>query len=330
MRLDATAYLAPAGFEAQLRSELRGVTEVHGRLLVAPGPRQAAHWAQNIWLAPERLSITSIGDAARQLRAIQRNWAHLPHAHHRRALLIAEQLPHVSARPLQFPAPAPRAPLGSWVLLDPSTVLASGACTSPFPNGEVHFVEPESGPPNRAYLKLWEALTTLGAHPSPGERCLDAGASPGGWTWALAQLGAQVVALDRAPLDPRVAELPGVEERRQSAFGLEPDAESFDWVFCDVVCYPERLWRWVEGWLERGNMHHMVCTVKFQGEDHYGPIADFSSVPGSRLVHLSHNKHELTWIWSRESARSPELAAPGGSTPPDSPSAPPAPRGSPA
>ena len=48
-------------------------------------------------------------------------------------------------------------------LLDANTLLAATRCTSAFPNGEVAFVEDSETPPNRAYLKLWEALTLLGA-----------------------------------------------------------------------------------------------------------------------------------------------------------------------
>src|SRR5262249_13278786 len=152
-------------------------------------------------------------DAARQLRAIQRNWALYSHAFHRRAALIAETLPKVSAKPLRFPDPAPSAPLGSWTLLDPATVLASPRCSSPFPNGEVRFVEDRAAPPSRAYLKLWEAFTLIGTHPAPGELCLDLGSAPGGWDWVLHGLGAPVVSVDKAPLDPRIAALPGIEYR---------------------------------------------------------------------------------------------------------------------
>ena len=143
--------------------------------------------------------------------------------HHRRAALIQERLPHVSAKPIVFPAAAPTAPLGSWTLLAPDRLLAAAHCSSPFPNGEVEFIEDKTGPPNRAYLKLWEALVRLRRWPQPGERCLDLGASPGGWTWVLAKLGANVIAIDKAPLDPRIAAMPGVEWRGESAFALEPD-----------------------------------------------------------------------------------------------------------
>jgi 23S rRNA (cytidine2498-2'-O)-methyltransferase len=295
--LDAVAYLAPRGLEGQLLAELSRVSAVHGRLVLAEGERQAAHWAQNVWLRPVRVPIESIGDAARKLRAIQRNWAAYSFRLHRRTKLIQEALPHVAAKPLEFPAKAPSAPLGSWTLLDESTVLASAECTSPFPNGEAAFVEHRVGPPTRAYLKLWEALTLLGARPREGERCLDAGASPGGWTWALARLGARVTAVDRAPLDPRVAAMDGVASVQASAFSFDPKRDGpFDWVFSDVVCYPDRLWKWVRRWLDAGTCRRFVCTLKFQGDSHYGAIRDFESVPGSRIVHLSSNKHELTWM----------------------------------
>ncbi|MBI4600980.1 MAG: hypothetical protein HY721_03380 [Planctomycetes bacterium] len=309
-RLDLTAYLAAEGFERQLIAELGDVEAVRGRLVLARGPRRRACWAQNVWLAPLRIPVGSIQDAARKLRSIQRNWAFCPVAHHRRAALVQELLPHVSAKPPQFPCLPPEAPLGSWALLERDLVLASPSCTSPFPNGVATFVEPRSGPPNRAYLKLWEALALLGCWPAPGERCLDAGSSPGGWAWALSRLGASVLCVDRAPLAPSVARLRGIEHRRASAFSVQPrESEPLDWILSDVVCYPERLWTWVERWLASGKCSRFVCTVKFQGTAHYGAIDRFAAVPGSRLVHLSHNKHELTWMFAA-SSRGPSSGSP--------------------
>ncbi|MDE2513691.1 MAG: hypothetical protein KGL22_06265, partial [Alphaproteobacteria bacterium] len=93
-----TGYLAPAGFVAELKHELgAAVRATHGRLVIADGPPRPVAWVANIWHAPQRLPITSIGDAAKQLRAIQRNWALYPTAHHRRAALVVDKLPKVSA-----------------------------------------------------------------------------------------------------------------------------------------------------------------------------------------------------------------------------------------
>lgn len=296
-----TGYLAAAGFEAELRRELAraGVRlrAAHGRLLLAEGPALRPAWAQNIWHDPRELPAPSIKQAARALCDLQRNWALLSTAHHRRAALIAAQLPHVSARPLVFLEPPPAAPLGGWSLIAPETMLAAPATESPFPHGEAAFVEDRQGPPNRAYLKLWEALTLIGARPGPGERCLDLGAAPGGWSWVLQSLGAEVVAVDKAPLAPRIAALPRIDVRRDSAFGLRPrQAGAFDWLVCDVACYPAKLLDLVRRWLDAGGVRNFVCTIKFQGMSDGDTQAAFAAIPGSRLMHLHHNKHELTWI----------------------------------
>ena len=292
-----TAYLAAAGYTAELAEELGTVERTHGRLLLAAGPPHRAAWAANVWLDPVEIPIASIGDAAAKLRAIQRNWAvYAPHRH-RRAVLIQERLPRVSAKPLVFGMPPPTAPLGSWTLLDADTVLAAPNCTSPFPNGEIHFIEDREGPPSRAYLKLWEALTVIGRRPGPGEVCLDLGSSPGGWSWVLQQLGARIVSVDKAALAPAVAGLPGITYRPESAFALDPAALGpIDWLFSDIVCYPARLLGLVERWLAAGTCRNFVCTIKFQGTTDHEAARRFAAIPGSQLRHLHHNKHELTWV----------------------------------
>jgi 23S rRNA (cytidine2498-2'-O)-methyltransferase len=295
-----TAYLAAEGLGPQLEEELQqagvAVQARQERLLIA-GKAVPAAWAANIWHDCVELPVASIGSAAQALRDIQRNWAMYAPLHHRRAALIQERLPYVSAKPIVFPAAAPTAPLGAWTLLAPDRLLAAARCSSPFPNGEVQFVEDKWGPPNRAYLKLWEALVRLRRWPQPGERCLDLGASPGGWTWVLAKLGAQVLAIDKAPLEPRIAALPGVDWRGESAFALEPASTGpVDWLFSDIVCYPARLLRLVERWRASGLVRNFVCTIKFQGETDHETAAAFAAIPGAQVLHLHHNKHELTFF----------------------------------
>jgi 23S rRNA (cytidine2498-2'-O)-methyltransferase len=291
-----TAYLAAEGYVDELAEELVSVERKHGRLLIAAGPPRPAAWAANMWLDPEEIKIASISDAAARLRAIQRNWALYPAKLYRRAALIQEQLPKVSAKPLAFGMPPPTAPLGSWTLLDAETMLAAPRCNSAFPNGEIRFVEDRSGPPSRAYLKLWEVLTLVGRRPEPGERCLDLGSSPGGWSWAVQRMGARVISVDKAPLAPAVARLPGIEHRRDSAFALDPRTLGpIDWLFCDVVCYPARLLTLVERWLAARTCRNFVCTIKFQGETDHAVAGRFAAIPESQLRHLFHNKHELTW-----------------------------------
>ncbi|MBY0430767.1 MAG: hypothetical protein K2Q10_06195 [Rhodospirillales bacterium] len=294
-----TGYLAAEGFTDDLLAELDGVEieAVLGRLVLAKGPPRPAAWAQNVWFDPVRLPVVSIGEAAKALRGIQRNWAcHAFHLH-RRTSLIQERLPVVSAKPLEFGQPAPAAPLGSWTLVDEHTVLAAPRCSSPFPHGEAHFVEDKAVPPNRAYLKLWEAFTIIGARPARGELCLDLGSSPGGWSWVLQGLGARVISVDKAPLAPSIAALPGIEFRQQSAFALDPaEMPPVDWLCCDVICYPTRLLTMLERWMKAGRCRNFVCTLKFQGATDHATAKRFAAFPGSRLMHLSHNRHELTWV----------------------------------
>ncbi len=294
-----SAYLAAEGLEQPLLTELdrKGVTieAWHGRLALSPDPPVESWWALDVWTDCAEYAAPSVKTAADTLRGMQRNWLAYAAAQHRRMALIQERLPPVKARPLVFPEPAPQSHLGAWTLLAPDRLLASPAKTSPFPNGECRFAEDRTGPPSRAYLKLWEALTRLGAWPGPGDACLDLGASPGGWTWALAQLGATVTAVDKAPLDPQVAAMPGVATQIESAFALEP--RPIDWLVCDVVAYPDRLLTLIQRWIAAGAPKRIVCTVKFQGETDADAAEAFAAIPGGQLMHLFHNKHELTFTW---------------------------------
>ncbi|WP_298068449.1 SAM-dependent methyltransferase [uncultured Mailhella sp.] len=293
-------YVAARGFEGELQEELElagvQVREVRERLVLADGFFPAA-WAQNIWLEPFFLPIASVGDAVRRLKAVQRNWHLHPVDFHRRAELIRQQLPPVKARPLRFGESAPASPLGAWTLWDHDTLLLSARCSSPFPDGEVFFEEDRVHPPSRAYLKLWEVFTLLGQAPQPGELCLDLGSAPGGWTWVLASLGAHVFSIDKSPLAPQVAAMKGVEHCLGSGFALEPQTTGrVDWVFSDMACYPERLLGLVRKWLEAEAAANFVCTVKLQGRTDHEAVQDFRSIPGSLVMHLSCNKHELTWV----------------------------------
>jgi 23S rRNA (cytidine2498-2'-O)-methyltransferase len=304
-----TGYLAPVDLEHELRDELaasglRAVQRPHGRLVISEEEPIAPAWAANVWRDAERIPISSIGHAAKELRQRQRNWAMYAPVHGGRAQLIAERLPYVSAKPVPIAGIVPDAPLGSWTLLEPDLLLAAGNCSSPFPNGEARLVEDRNGPPSRAYLKLYESFVRLRRWPQPGDICLDLGASPGGWTWLLAQTGASVVAVDKAPLAEHVQHLPNVQWQQGSAFALDPHRERpVDWLCSDVICYPRRLLLLVQRWLDAGTVRNMICTIKFQGVTDQGVVRDFQAIPGGRVLHLHHNRHELTFIRALEAAR---------------------------
>jgi len=298
------AYLAPPERLQDLLAELRrrgaGPVEVRDRLVLDQGDPKRCAFAQSTWLDARTAAFSSIKEAADVLREHGRNWALHSVSSHRRAALISQRLPRFAPKPLPFPCELPPAPVGAWTLLDRDTLLFSAATDSPMALGEFHFEEDRLAPPSRAYLKLWEALTRAGRRPATGETCIDMGARPGGWTWAPARPGANVLSVAKAPLAATVAALPGVEFRAKSAFGLDPaEVGRIDWFFSDIVCYPARLLGLVRRWLEADAAASFVCTIKFQKETDFDTLDGFLSIEGSSAAHLFHNKHEVTWFLLR-------------------------------
>ncbi|MFO0610413.1 MAG: SAM-dependent methyltransferase [Polyangiales bacterium] len=301
--LEGTVYLAPPGFEAELASELGAsasrVTS-DGALLHTPGPVRSVAWAANVWLQPVRVRFASVDEGAAAVRALggrDLRWALAPGVRHPQAALLAAKLPVAESKRLAFPEPAPKRRPGSWCVVDEGVVVASARCTSPFPNGEPRFVEDHVRPPSRAYLKLWEALTVAGCVPRPGDRCVDLGSSPGGWTWALERLGARVISVDKAPIDERLTRLTRVRYVQDSAFAVDPAGVGrVNWLVSDVICYPARSVALIERWIAAHPGAGFVVTIKFQGDTDMASLRALEGIEGGRLVHLHHNKHELTWI----------------------------------
>lgn len=315
--LPGAAFLAYPDMTGMLRTELSGrlhfnskPAAVYGELLYYSDfpvdsiktPDDLPYWARSAMLKPRILNFESIGEAANSLKNIQRNWAPYQYQYFRRANLIQEKLPYINLKPRSFPVKIPAKPIGLYTLISEKQMIFSAETSSFLPAGKITFLEDHENPPSRAYLKIQESLAMANLlngteFPKSGEHCFEAGACPGGWTWVLVGLGAFVHAVDRAELSPELMENPLVKFQAHDAFTLKPQDIGFcDWVFSDVICYPERLLKWVNEWLESGLCRNMICTIKMQGEPDWNIIKQFSEIPGSRIVHLNYNKHELTWI----------------------------------
>jgi len=299
--LDETIVVAPEGFEEETLAELgRGAARIvdDGPLMRAPRTTRPLFWNENVWLDPVRVTFEDEADAVSALKGLGARWSPVPLGASRLAQSIARRLGAVPIERVPFPSAAPAAePLGAFALVAPNEILASARCTSPFPFGAPTFVEDRRGPPSRAYLKLGEACFRLGTWPVYGDRCIDLGSSPGGWTWAIQRLDAWVLSVDKAPLDPRIARLPRVECRRASAFALDPKSVgALDWIVSDVIAYPERLLGMIDHWIAVHPRASFVVTIKFQGPTDMTPVHAFVARHGGTLVHLHHNKHELTWM----------------------------------
>ena len=263
------------------------------------------YWARTVMLEPFMLYFDSIKDAANELKAIQRNWAPYQFKCFRRAQLIQDNLPYINLKERKFPVEIPKSPVGLYTLLDEHTMIASEKTTSFLPAGTIHFIEDHENPPSRAYLKIQEALTMFRHFfglelPSEGQKCFEAGACPGGWTWVLTRLGAFVHAVDRAELCEPLMKSPLVKFQAHDAFTLKPEEiGKVDWVFSDVICYPQRLLEWIKKWIESGLTQNMICTIKMQGDIDWKLIDEFEAIKNSKIIHLNYNKHELTWLWHK-------------------------------
>ncbi len=292
-----TLCLAAEGFSDELERELQflgaEIVRREGDLFLVEGEVSPA-WTSVVGFDAEILPMKSIGEGAKLLRSRGRDWVLIPGTHHRRAALVAGKVSSPRDSTVNFPERPSRRPYGVFTLLAEDQLLLAPRTDRLEPCGRVDFMENKEAP-SRAYLKLWEALTVTGKWPAPGDRCVDLGSCPGGWTWVLARLGAQVTSVDGAPLDPRVARMPGVEFRKGDAFAIQPqEFGKVDWLFSDVICYPEKLLGLVEAWSDWAE--HMVVTIKFQGPCDFAVLERFLKIPGSSVRHLWHNKHELTFF----------------------------------
>ena len=187
----------------------------------------------------------------------------------------------------------------------PLALTWGGTWPAPFSAGVAPVAEDRTAP-STAYRKLEEAFAWLGRAPEPGERCVDLGAAPGGWTHVALARGAHVAAVDRAALDPRLAGHPRLVHERGDAFAWTPEAP-VDWLLCDVIAEPERSATLLERWVASGLCRHFVMHLKFKGAGRYALAAQaLARVRTSgrfavaRCKHLRFDKHELTLLGSAE------------------------------
>lgn len=291
-------YIAPDNFLKETCRELETVTNCVENLIFSPAKNLQIAFAQDIWIDPQMIHFESIKEAATHLRRQGKYWFHYPVTCIRRATLITEQLAKLPDLKLSFPPSTALPPIGCFSLLDQHTLILANQRTKTMPAGIYQFIEDKKGPPNRAYLKLWEAFCMLDI-PKEGDFALDLGASPGGWSHVLHSLKVNTLAIDKAPLEKYLMASPYIQFRQGSAFSLEPsEFDHIDWLCSDIACYPNRLYTLICKWLQSNKVKNMICTIKLQGETDLSTITDFKQIPHSRILHLYHNKHELTFLYS--------------------------------
>jgi 23S rRNA (cytidine2498-2'-O)-methyltransferase len=92
---------------------------------------------------------------------------------------------------------------------------------------------------SRAWLKLDEAIATFAIPFAPGQRACELGAAPGGSCQRLLEAGLDVVGIDPALIDPRVAGHPRFTHWRKRSRDVKlREFRGFDWVVSDMNIDP--------------------------------------------------------------------------------------------
>jgi 23S rRNA (cytidine2498-2'-O)-methyltransferase len=170
-------------------------------------------------------------------------------------------------------------------------------CVSPFCGGIVE-IPPDRRAPSRAFAKLLEAEIRIGRRIQAGEVCVDLGSSPGSWAYVALRRGANVVAVDRSPLRADLMRNPSLKFIRGDAFRFQPGSP-VDWLLCDVIAFPDRVFELLKRWLERRWCRQFCVTIKFRGTDDFAklePIKTWVADSGAEFIlrRLTSNKNEVT------------------------------------
>lgn len=187
------------------------------------------------------------------------------------------------------------------------------------PGGTKFISQKAPGAISRAGAKIAEALHHLQLHrppPPAGSHWLELGASPGGMTAELLSRDYQVTAVDRAALDPRIRNTPGLQSIIADAATFRPGpATVYDAILSDMngeaiaaISHVIRLSKF----LRPGGL--VVFTLKLPGVTTFAGVNEMESdvvkaaaMAGLSILartHLTYNRQEFTLFFERESSRS--------------------------
>lgn len=120
--------------------------------------------------------------------------------------------------------------------------------------------------PSRSYLKMEEALDFLDINPSYGERVIDLGASPGGWTFSFLKRGCRVLAIDNGPLKIEDPTFSGGSLEHVKAGGITYKPKrpwhEIQWLVSDMLIAPGTLIGFFKHWLHGPEIQRFIVNVK--------------------------------------------------------------------
>ena len=142
---------------------------------------------------------------------------------------------------------------------------------------------------------------------APGMTAIDLGASPGGWSWQLAQRGLMVIAVDNGPMDAALLETGQVKHRRDDGFHFRP-AEPVDWMMCDMVESPSKIARLAAKWVAEGWCRETIFNLKLPMKKRWEEVERCRAIIDDalggggyylRMKHLYHDREEVTAYLAR-------------------------------
>jgi 23S rRNA (cytidine2498-2'-O)-methyltransferase len=163
-----------------------------------------------------------------------------------------------------------------------------------------HAIADDKRPPSRAFKKLREAIEVFSLTPKRGETAVDLGASPGGWSYVLRQLGLTVTAVDRSPLADTLMHTRGISWSSGNALTWQPP-NPVDWLVCDVITAPENTAKILKSWITQKLCRNFCVTVKFKGDPDLKTLLTLADLLRQNTTwfdgrQLTHNKNELTLV----------------------------------
>jgi 23S rRNA (cytidine2498-2'-O)-methyltransferase len=169
-----------------------------------------------------------------------------------------------------------------------------------------------AGAPSRSTQKLAEAFATFldddeASVLRAGQRAVDLGAAPGGWSWQLAHRGLRVTAVDNGALKGEVARDPLVTHVRADGFRYRPK-RAVDWVVCDIVDQPSRVAALMARWIGERLARHAIFNLKLPMKERYAAVEAAAATIDAglgdteatlRFRQLYHDREEVTGYLAR-------------------------------
>ena len=189
-------------------------------------------------------------------------------------------------------------PGGLWGAVMPSRRL------SDVRPGGVHRMRFDAKAPSRSYLKIEEVFERMGEAPAPGQRVVDLGAAPGGWSYAFLKRGCRVLAVDNGPLKLKDLGASGgsLTHLRENGISFTPPPawRPLDWMVSDMLIPPGQTLGMFRKWMEHGWMRRFVFNIKLPQQQPYPvlkPIEAYLQNQSGIKFHirqLYHDRREVT------------------------------------